>query len=286
MFAANTASMYENGRGTRQDETEQTRSSHIQSLLVAGRVLEFLAETGRPQRVTDIAKAFGMTKARISRHLSTLAAIGLVAKTPDSSGYRFGAGLFRLANAAAEQFEITNVAQRHMVSLRNRISEALLLAVPAGGDGIVVSTLGSGRALSPKLSRGIRVTIPVSPTAWVILAFSPEHVRERVIARRSERVPTSQNALRHDVIRARCESVREKFYDFHMDPYNAGFSVLATPIFNHTERLEGALSIVAGKRQSLDPSEIRFLSGLKRTAVEISRALGSVSMANHLERTI
>ena len=258
----------------------------MQSLVVAGQILEFLAETGRPQRVTDIAKELGMTKARVSRHMSTLAGIGLVAKTPDHSGYGFGATLFRFASAAAEQFEITNVAYRHMVTLRNRISEALLLAVPAGGDGIVVSTLGSGRALTPKLTRGVRLSIPASPTAWTVLAFSPEHVQERVISRRSERTSTSRHSLRQDVIRARCARIRQKFYDFAPDPYDSGFSVLSTPIFNHTERLDGALTIVMKKRQILTPSEVRHLASLKTTALEISRTLGSVIMADRLENTI
>jgi len=269
-----------------QDRTSSKNTAPVQSLLVAGQVLEFLANTGRPQRVTDIAKQLGMTKARVSRHMSTLASIGLVAKTPDNSGYRFGATLFRFASAAAEQFEITNVAYRHIVTLRNQVSEAVLLAVPAGGDGIVVSTLGSGHAVSPKLSRGVRLSIPASPTAWTILAFSREHVQERVIARRSERVPTRQDSLRQDVIRTRCERIREKLYDFAIDPYDSGFSVLSAPVFNHTERLEAALTIVMKKRQRLDPNEVRYLSRLKTTALEISRTLGSVDMANRLERSI
>jgi len=278
--------MQDIGNSIGQEAPRGKNAAPVQSLLVAGQVLEFLAETGRPQRVTDIANQLGMTKARVSRHMTTLASIGLVAKTPDNSGYRFGATLFRFASAAAEQFEITNVAYRHMVRLRNQISEALLLAVPAGGDGIVVSTLGSGRALTPKLSRGVRLSIPASPTAWTILAFSREHIQERVIARRSERIPTSQDSLRQDVMRARCEYIREKLYDFSIDPYDSGFSVLSAPIFNHTEHLEAALTIVMKKRHSLDPNEVRYLSKLKTATLEISRTLGSVNMADQMERTI
>ena len=261
-------------------------SARVQSVLVAAQILEFLAETGRPQRVTDIARHLGMTKARVSRHLSTLAGLGFVTKTPDNSGYRFGPTLFRLANAAAEQYEITNVAYRYMVALRNRISEAMLLAVPAGGDGLVVSTLGSGRPLTPKLSRGLRLTIPVSPTAWVILAFSPDHIRERVMSRRSDRTPMRQDSLKLDAIRSRCETISRRFCDYHPDPHDAGFSVLSAPIFNHLERIEGALTIVMNRRQSLESAEVRFQSDLKRTALEISRALGSVVMADRLERSI
>ena len=77
------------------------KSSTVHSVVVAVQLLEYLALSGRPQRVTDIAAHLGMTKARVSRHLSTLSDLGLVAKTPDSTGYRLGPMLFRLSNTAS-----------------------------------------------------------------------------------------------------------------------------------------------------------------------------------------
>ena len=145
--------------------TKPTKSSTVHSVVVASQLLEFLAESGRPQRVTDIAAHLGMTKARVSRHLSTLSDLGMVARLPDKSGYRLGPTLFRLANAALDQYEITNIAYRYMVVLRNQIQESLLLAIPAGGDALIVSTISSGKALSPQLVRGTRWSIPTSPTA-------------------------------------------------------------------------------------------------------------------------
>ncbi|MDH3990580.1 MAG: helix-turn-helix domain-containing protein, partial [Gammaproteobacteria bacterium] len=74
--------------------TKPTKSSTVHSVVVASQLLEFLAESGRPQRVTDIAAHLGMTKARVSRHLSTLSDLGMVARLPDKSGYRLGPTLF------------------------------------------------------------------------------------------------------------------------------------------------------------------------------------------------
>ena len=260
-------------------------ATSVQSVAVAAKVLEFLAESGRPQRVTDIALRLGMTKARVSRHLSTLLTLGFVAKMPDNSGYRLGSTLFSLANAAAEQYEITNIAYRFMRSLRSRIAEALILAIPAGGDALCVSTMDSGRPLTPKLSRGARLSIPLSPTAWVVLAFSPERIRERVLARRTDRNPTRADALHPDKVRSRCARIRERLYEFHLDPHDAGFSVLSAPIFNHSERLEAALASVMNRRQSANPQEVRYLGELMETTAGISETLGSTEMAGRLALT-
>jgi len=270
------------------------KSSTVHSVVVASQLLEFLAESGRPQRVTDIAAHLGMTKARVSRHLSTLSDLGLVAKMPDKSGYRLGPTLFRLSNAALDQYEITNIAYRYMVVLRNEVQESLLLAIPAGGDALVVSTIASGKTLSPNLVRGTRWSIPTSPTASVILAYSPEFVRERVLARRSERnlAPMLELPPEREVIldpveqRAEFARIQRRFYAYADDPHDAGFAVVSAPVFDHAERLEAALTIVMNRRPGTVNQEKLYLRQLKETTVEISRALGSVEMADKMAATI
>lgn len=263
----------------------ESKSSTIQSVVVAVKILDFLAETGRPQRVTDIAAYMQATKARISRHLSTLSGLGLVVKMPDASGYRLGSTLFRLANAASEQYEITNIASRYMLLMRNQISEAMLLAMPAGGDAMIVLTMDSGRPLTPKLSRGTRFSIPISPTAWVVLAFSPSFIKERVLARRTDRELVKEDSLDSASARKICDEITKKYYMFKPDPHNAGFAVLSVPIFNSAEQLEAALSIVMHRRNQ-EFKTIPHLQQLKETAVNISRALGSLKMADELEASI
>jgi DNA-binding IclR family transcriptional regulator len=268
------------------ESNKPAKSSTVHSVVVAAKLLEFLAESGRPQRVTDIAVFLDMTKARVSRHLSTLSDLGMVAKMPDKSGYRLGPTLFRLSNAALDQYEITNIAYRYMVVLRNQIQEALLLAIPAGGDALVVSTIASGKPLSPQLVRGTRWTIPTSPTASVILAFSPEFVRERVLARRTERETEREVLLEPVAQREEFALIQRRFYAYQEDPHDAGFSVISAPIFDHAERLEAALTIVMNRRPGSINQESRYLKPLKETVIEISRALGSVQMADQMTATL
>lgn len=258
------------------------KSSTVHSVVVAAKLLEFLADSGRPQRVTDISLHLGMTKARVSRHLSTLNDLGMVVRMPDKSGYRLGPTLFRLSNAALDQYEITNIAYRYMVALRNQVHEALLLAIPAGGDALIVSTVASGKALSPELVRGSRLRVPISPTAGVVLAFARESVRERVLARRAERHPSREVVLDPVKQRQVFKKIQDRFYAFHDDPHDAGFAVLSAPIFNHAEGLEAALTLVMNRRAGNVDHEKQYLQVLMGTAIEISRALGSLKMAKRM----
>lgn len=264
---------------------EKSNSSTVHSVVVTVKLLEFLAESGRPQRVTDIATNLNMTKARVSRHLSTLTDLGLVARMPDNSGYRLGLTLFRLSKAALDQYEITNIAYRYMVVLRNDIDETLLLAIPAGGDALIVSNISSSKTLGPKVVRGTRWTIPMSPTARLILAFSSEHIRERVLARRSERQTDQELAFDANEMRKQMKIIRSRFYEYDANAHDAGFATVTAPIFDHSEELQAALTIVmssrgeAGKMQS---GNIQYLKRLRETVLEISCTLGSVEMANEM----
>jgi len=266
-------------------DREKSNSSTVHSVVVTVKLLEYLANSGRPQRVTDIAANLKMTKARVSRHLSTLTDLGLVARMPDHSGYRLGPTLFRLSTAALDQYEITNIAYRYMVMLRNEIDESLLLAIPAGGDALIVSNIGSSKTLGPKVVRGTRWTIPMSPTARLILAYSSDHIRERILARRSARNTDQELAFDANEMRSTMDIIRSRFYEYDANAHDAGFATVTVPIFDHSEELQAALTFVmtsrgeSGKTRSDD---IRYLQPLRETGLEITRALGSIDMANRM----
>ena len=266
-------------------DREKSNSSTVHSVVVTVKLLEFLATSGRPQRVTDIANSLKMTKARVSRHLSTLTDLGLVARLPDNSGYRLGPTLFRLSRAALDQYEITNIAYRYMVMLRNEIDESLLLAIPAGGDALIVSNISSSKTLGPRVVRGTRWTIPMSPTARLILAYSSDHIRERILARRSDRNTDQVLAFDANDMRSTMKTIRSRFYEYDANAHDAGFATVTVPIFDHSEELQAALTVVMASRgePGITRSEdIRYLQPLRETGLEITRALGSIDMANKM----
>jgi DNA-binding IclR family transcriptional regulator len=80
--------------------------------------------------------------------------------------------------------------------------------------------------------------------------------------------------------------IRERFHEFLQDPHGAGFSALTAPVFNHHERIEAAVAVIFPYRLDDPNRETRHLLPLKETALEISRVLGSVEMANKMAATL
>ncbi len=129
----------------------------------------------------------------------------------------------------------------------------------------------------------------MSPTARLILAYSSERIRERVLARRSERSTDQVLAFDANDMRRTMETIRSRFYEYDADAHDAGFATVTVPIFDHSEDLQAALTVIMtsrGEAKTTRSEDIRYLIPLKETALDISRTLGSVEMANELAATM
>lgn len=92
----------------------------------AARVLRALADGGRPQGISELARALGVSKGTLRDVLLTLDAHGLVARDPDSR-FRLGPGLRALA--AASTPDLRTLAEPHLTSLMESFGETAILGV-------------------------------------------------------------------------------------------------------------------------------------------------------------
>jgi DNA-binding IclR family transcriptional regulator len=154
---------------------------------------------------------------------------------------------------------------------------------------LIVSNISSSKTLAPRAVRGTRWTIPMSPTARLILAFSSDHIRERILARRSERQTGQELAFDANEMREKMQRIRSRFYEYDANAHDAGFATVTAPIFDHSEELQAALTVVMsgrGDSEKMQSGEIQYLKPLRETALEISRTLGSIEMANEMASTM
>ena len=112
-----------------------------QSVTISARILGELASSANPLGVSEIARRLGESKARVFRHLATMKQCGLVSQENAGDAYQLGWNIYRLGVAAANQFGLTRVAQRHMTKLRDNTQETIALAIPASGDALVVGSV-------------------------------------------------------------------------------------------------------------------------------------------------
>ncbi|NKC30794.1 IclR family transcriptional regulator [Roseomonas sp. BU-1] len=246
----------------------------MRSVLMAVRVLEAMALAGGPLRVSDLARQLAEPKGRVHRHLVTLRQAGLVAQEETTERYHLTWRMFQIGQAAGEQFDLKRVAEAAMHRLRDAVGQSVLLAVPTGGDPLVVHALEAPNKVLISVQPGNRPAAHCSAQGRVMLAFGPPDALARTLAGRLE--PLTPHSLT-DVpsLRARLEKVRGRMWETAPSEALLGINVLAAPIFAAGEVLVGSLGIVGSVQFVQDPPAPAMLAALQQAAAEISARLGS-----------
>src|ERR1044072_5877434 len=112
-------------------------AGRIQSVVMAGQIIEALAAAGQPMRLTALANQLGEPKARMHRQLSTLKHLGFVEQDAQTELYKLGLKLAHVGQAALEQFDLRRMAEPYMLRLRDLTGQMIVLSIPASGDAIV-----------------------------------------------------------------------------------------------------------------------------------------------------
>ena len=90
------------------------------------RVLRALADGGRPQGISELARTLGVSKGTLRDILLTLDAHGFVVRDPDTR-FRLGPELRALADASSP--DLRALAQPHLLSLMETFGETAVLGV-------------------------------------------------------------------------------------------------------------------------------------------------------------
>ena len=96
----------------------------------AARVLRALADGGRPQGVSELARTLKVSKGTLRDVLLTLDAYGLVVRDPDTR-FRLGPELRTLADASTP--DLRSLAQPYLVSLMESFGETAILGLVHDG---------------------------------------------------------------------------------------------------------------------------------------------------------
>lgn len=259
----------------REDE-EKLQSGIIQSVVMAGQIIEALANAGQPMRLTALANQLGEPKARMHRHLSTLKYLGFVAQDAQTEFYRLGPKLIHIGQAAMDQFDLRRLAEPYMNKLRDLTGQTVVLSLPANGDSIVSAVSESPNLVTISVRLGYRLPAHASAQGRLTLAFSSPELQQRVLARKLQSL-TPRTLTDPKVLRERIATLRTQLYEISMDETLLGISALAAPILNYDNELVGTVAVVGTTQYVHDPVEPQQLQYLRACTKAISLKLNSTA---------
>ena len=265
-----------NSKNKDNDVNDKQNGSLVRSIAVAFRLLDTMVRAGEPMRITELARQMGESKAKIHRHLSTLRNLGVVDQERTSEKYRLGWKLFQLGQAAFEQFDLKTIAEPHMARLRDLTHQSAVLAVPSGGEAMVIASMDNSNSTSLKISAVPGTVPPTTSSAQgrITLAYATQSQREQLL-----RVPvtSSNDKTITDIteIEKRLELIKKRLYETSIEEVMLGFSTIAAPIFDVDNRLIGTVGIIGSVQYITHTPNPQLIAHVQTCAATISAAFNS-----------
>lgn len=254
-----------------------------QSVAMSARLLGELAASGQPLGVTELARRLDESKARVFRHLATMKQCGFVSQEPAGDRYQLGWNLYRLGVAAADQFGLARVAQRHMTRLRDDTQETTALAIPAGGDALVIASVPSERQVALSIKLGVVIAANYSALGRVVLAFAPAPVQQQVLARPMLAL-TRQSITKPALLRKRLRLIQKRHFEVAVNENSHGIATLAAPVFDDANRICASVAIVSSAMRIREPPDTELVAQVQACAAAISAELNATAWTTWRQR--
>jgi len=240
---------------------------------LALRLLERLADAREPVGVSALAREFDSSKATVYRHVQTMARHGFVRQDPATSRYQAGVKLFILGERLRDRFDLLAAARKEMAPLRDGTGQAVTVSALVE-DQVIVLELLQGRTIVEFGTRpGTVLDLHASAHGKVALAFGPAALQERSLER-PLKPWTPQTIRTRPALERAIAQVRGRGWATAPNEVLPGVNALAAPILDHRGAYAGALAIV-GSTQYIaaapTPQQIALVTG---AAQRISRELG------------
>ncbi len=247
----------------------------IQSVEIAGRILDTLLEMERPVRMTDLAKKAGISAAKLHRYLISLRRAGLVGQHEESGLYDLGALARRIGSKFYGAKTAADIALPLVRELSRELGETVFIAeLGAEGPVSVRSAIPDvPLAITPRI--GSVHSLLTSATGRIFAAYLPERIRESLLNHELKSVPARQRAARLEEFEGVLQQTRRHGLSVSHGERQAGINALSAPVFDSDARMVLAITVIGNAATFPAAVGSEVAKKLKAAATRISRALAA-----------
>ena len=117
------------GSASELEKPDKPNRGGVQSVEVAGSILQALIQSDGAMKLAEIASAVSMPSAKAHRYLVSLIRAGLVQQSKETSKYDLGPIAFQLGIKGFARFEPLKLAEQMLQELVEMVGETAALAV-------------------------------------------------------------------------------------------------------------------------------------------------------------
>lgn len=228
----------------------------------------------QPLGVTEISEMLDMYKSNVYDILSTLAAMGYVAKNEESGKYYLGIGAVRLGRAAKETNSFQQLAGKHIRQLSRETGETCYLTIPQGFNVYYLDATApseSNTFLAASL-RNSTDTMNSTSSGKSMLAFMPEEFIEDYLSAPLPRF-TEYTITDPEEMRRELSQIRIRGYAVDNMESSIGVKCVGMPIITEGGEVVGAVSVSGPSPRFTEEKIEKIVESLSKHVREICAAL-------------
>lgn len=230
----------------------------------------------KPDSLTGIAQATGLSKGTSFRLLATLGYCHLVVKDPQSKEYVLGPGSLRLVGGVMSSFSwVGAVAKPELTALWESTQETIAVHVRWGRDRVCVEELPSPHPIRYSSTVGSKAPIYTGSSGKVMLAAMPPDEFESILQGLELQPLTNRTIVAIDVLRREVATVRKLGYALSEGERIEGASAISK-VIEGPQGLLGSVSILGPGERLTRARRMEYLPLLEDKARIIEE---------HLKRT-
>lgn len=252
---------------------------YIQSIEIGFKLIDVLRASPRKLPLKEIAQKAGMTATKAHLYLAAFARIGFVSQDTSTSRYGLGSEAVHVGLAAIAQLDIGSASAAVMDELFEKFDVSVCLTIWGDIGPTIIKKLDPKQAMPNTLRVGSTLPLLWSSTGHVFLAHGRDGPMQQILNR--EIAGRRDFKERADELK---ETVRQQGFAWSESQMNQGFSAMSAPIFDHDDRLIGALTFVALAPQIDRNPKGEMVRDLIDGARQISKGMCQIQEAPPEER--
>jgi len=238
-------------------------------------VLEALAKSGGPRRLTDLSRELSLTKPNVYRLLSTLTELGYVSKEEATSRYSATLKLWEMGSVLVHDANLVSVTAPKLRDLAARAKESVQLAVYDAGYTVYVNKVDGPQPIKAMTTIGSRIPAACASTGKAILAYLDDaEVKQAfgLLRRFTTRTRTQRADLDRDLADARNHGFAVNYGEWRQ-----GICGIAAPLRDHRGQVVAAMGIWGAEDSILGTRKEELSKLVLEIAGEASSELGYLS---------
>ena len=237
-------------------------------------ILDKLAETGVPTRISELSSYLDVSKSTTYRILQTLLKRGYVIQDPETSKYRLGYKILDIGNGMLKGIELRTIARPHLEGLARETSFTVGLAVMNNWQMVYLDQVHGGGVIRLELRVGSRWPMHCTAAGKAYLAFRSGAEIDQFLSNGDLKSYTENTIVHVQKLKEELKRIQSQGYSFNNAEYEGDVKAIGSPIFGVQKQLIGSV-VMAGPAEKVSKRSVPALGKkVRKTALSISKAMG------------